>query len=50
VSGRGSVCLTGVESVMTVDVSVGEDLEVEAAGFWGVLGGVLGRGSGLSCL
>ena len=41
--------MTGVDSVMTVEVSVGDDLEVEATGFWGVLGGVVVGGSGLSC-
>jgi hypothetical protein len=37
--------------VITVDVSVGDVLSVEAAGFWGVLGeDVVEEGSGLSCL
>lgn len=49
-SGRGSVWLTGVDSVMIVEVSVGDDLEIEAAGFWGVFGGVAIGGPGLSCL
>jgi hypothetical protein len=31
-------------------VSVGDDFGLEAAGFWGVLGGVAMAGSGLSCL
>lgn len=35
---------------MMVEVSVGEDFEAEAEGFWGVFGGVVVIGSGLSCL
>ena len=50
-SGRGSVCSTGVVSVITVDASVGDGLEVEAVGFLGILGeDVVAGGSGLSCL
>lgn len=49
VSGRGSVWFTEVDSVIIVEVSVGDDLEVGAVGFWGVLGGVVMRDSGLSC-
>lgn len=49
VSGRGSVWFTGVDSVIIVEVSVGDDLEVGAAGFWGVLGGVVMGDPGLSC-
>lgn len=48
-SGRGSVWSTGVDSVIIVEVSVGDDLEVGAAGFWGVLGGVVMGDPGLSC-
>ena len=51
VSGSGSVWLTGVASVMMVEVSAGDDLEEEAAGFLGVFGeDVFASGSGLSCL
>ena len=42
--------MIGVDSVIIVEVSVGDVLEVEAAGFWGVLGGVVIVVSGLSCL
>ena len=42
--------MTGVDSVIIVEVSVGDAREVEAAGFWGVLGDVVVVVSGLSCL